>query len=118
MLSAFNKSKTFQQQIAALLLLLFIWDIALHVSLHSHDDLGSPFLSISGGKGSTAPAGDVEDLGDGRIVAHHHHAPVVLVSSGFALALTIVARAANEDSEKKGHSSAVSRLIRAPPSLS
>ncbi len=116
-----NQSKPFRQRLATLLLLLFVWDMGLHLVATSHpvhdSDTSIGTLSEDGAAGIPDEHSDCKIPGHGCASSHHHHFPAFL--SG---ALFTVPRAALKMTERAPAASAVqtvfaARLIRAPPSV-
>ena len=116
-----NRSKLFQQRLATLLLLLFVWDMGLHLVATSppvHDaGISIGTLSEDGGTGTPDSHSDCKIPGHGCASSHHHHFPAFPNSVLFA-----VPRAALKMTEWVPAAAAVqtalaARLIRAPPSV-
>lgn len=116
-----NQSKLFRQRLATLLLLLFVWDMGLHLMALPHPvrDSGISIgtLSEDGAAGTPDEHSDCKIPGHGCASSHHHHFPAFLSS-----ALFTVPRAALKMTERVPSASAVqtvlaARLIRAPPSV-
>ncbi|MCZ6492228.1 MAG: hypothetical protein O7A06_17070, partial [Acidobacteria bacterium] len=79
-----NRSKLFRQRLATLLLLLFVWDMGLHLAATPHPvhDAGVSIgaLSEDGDAGIPDEHSDCKIPGHGCASSHHHHFPAFLSS--------------------------------------
>ena len=116
-----NQSKPFRQRLATLLLLLFVWDMGLHLVVLPHPVRDSGVLigtlPETGDAGTPDEHSDCKIPGHGCASSHHHHFPAFLSSVLFT-----VPRAALKMTEWVPAAAAVqtalaARLIRAPPSV-
>ena len=116
-----NMSKLFRQRLATLLLLLFVWDMGLHLAAtpHSAHDAGASIgtLSEDGGTGTPEERSDCKIPGHGCASYHHHHFPAFLSSVSFTVPRAVMNRPDWIPAPATVQTSFAARLIRAPPSV-
>ena len=116
-----NRSKLFRQRLAALLLLMFVWDMGLHLAATSHPvhDSGTSIgtLSEDGGAGTPDGHSNCKIPGHGCASYHHHHFPAFLSSVSFTVPRAVMNRPDWIPAPATVQTSFAARLIRAPPSV-
>ncbi len=116
-----NRSKLFRQRLATLLLLLFVWDMGLHLAAtpHSAHDAGASIgtLSEDGGTGTPEEHSDCKIPGHGCASSHHHHFPAFLSSVLFAVPRASLKMAERAPAAAIVQTAFIARPIRAPPSV-
>lgn len=116
-----NRSKPFRQRLATLLLLLFVWDMGLHLVATSHPvhDAGASIgtLSETGGAGTPDEHSDCKIPGHGYASFHHHHFPAFLSSVLFTAPRASLKMAERVPAAATVQTALAARLIRAPPSV-
>ncbi len=116
-----NRSKLFRQRLATLLLLLFVWDMGLHLLATAHPvhDAGISIgtLSEDGGTGPPDEHSDCNIPGHGCASSHHHHFPAFLSSVLFTVPRTALKMAERAPVAATVQTALAARLIRAPPSV-
>ena len=116
-----NRSKPFRQRLATLLLLLFVWDMGLHLltTPHSVHDEGISIgaLSETGGAGTPDGHSDCKIPGHGCASSHHHHFPAFLSGVLFTVPQASLKMAERVPAAATMQTALAARLIRAPPSV-
>ncbi len=116
-----NRSKPFRQRLATLLLLLFVWDMGLHLVATPHPvrDSGISIgaLSETGDAGTPASHSDCKIPGHGCASSHHHHFPAFLSSVLFTVPWAALKMAERIPAAAAVQTALAARLIRAPPSV-
>ena len=116
-----NRSKLFRQRLATLLLLLFVWDMGLHLlaTPHSDHDAGASIgtLSETGGAGTPDGHSECKIPGHGCASSHHHHFPAFLSSVLFTAPRASLKMAERVPAAAIVQTVLAARLIRAPPSV-
>lgn len=115
-----NKSQSFRQCIATLLLLFFVWDAVddaippRHAALDFSEDSA---VTISSG-GVNNPDDDHPDCGlpdHGCALTHHHHFPAVIGSNNSTIFVVALEAAMPDQPAASGHAPLSDHPIRAPP---
>lgn len=116
-----NRSKPFRQRLATLLLLLFVWDMGLHLLATPHpvhdSDVSIGTLSETGDAGTPDGHSDCKIPGHGCASSHHHHFPAFLSSVLFTVPRTALKMAERAPVAATVQTALAARLIRAPPSV-
>ncbi len=116
-----NRSKPFRQRLATLLLLLFVWDMGLHLLATPHpvhdSDISIGTLSEDGDAGTPDGHSDCKIPGHGCASSHHHHFPAFLSSVLFTVPQAALKMAERAPAAAIVQTALAARLIRAPPSV-
>ncbi len=116
-----NRSKPFRQRLATLLLLLFVWDMGLHLLATPHpvhdSDSSIGTLSETGDSGTPDGHSDCKIPGHGCASSHHHHFPAFLSSALFTVPRAALKMAERAPAAVAVQTALAARLIRAPPSV-
>jgi len=119
--NASNASKGLQRTVAGLLLLLFVWDAAFHLSAQSYpvpDARGAGVLWFGAGdSGSHEGHPNCGFPDHGCALSHHHHFPAFLTTAHFALPYAVFHRDERALLLAALQSPQAARQIRAPPSF-
>ncbi len=116
-----NRSKLFRQRLATLLLLLFVWDMGLHLVATPHpvhdSSISIGALSEEGGTGAPDSHSDCKIPGHGCASSHHHHFPAFLSSALFTAPRGSLKMTERVPATATVQTALAARLIRAPPSV-